>query len=190
MSTPQERAAMVLSTKQQLLAEKEAAEKELEDIKMRLAEAKERFRKNPHVKAATTHDDRKGEISVFLAGRQLNKDSILRQKAEETFEREKTAALELVRQKASKVKLEKIKEIYVEERSLAKSLIRVSGGIDGENLERKCLIHKAAKGEWTGSQPLSRMKVTPSKSSKNKGPKNFEDIPSRFPHSLFDRNES
>jgi len=190
MSTPQERAALVLSTKQQLLEEKDLAEKELDDIRIRLAEAKERFRKNPHVKPATTHDDRKSEISVFLAHRQLNKDSVLRQKAEEQFEREKAEALEIVRQKAEKKKLKQLKEKYVEERSVATSLIRVSGGIDGESLERKDLVHKAARGEWTGSQPLSRMKVTPSKKSKNKGPKKFEDIPSRFPHSLFDRHES
>ena len=132
----------------------------------------------------TTHEDRKDEIAVFLARRQLNKDSVLRQKGERQFALEQAQAMELERQKNEKLKLAEIKNQYVEERSVAKSVIRV------ELQERKKILSKAARGQWTGTAPLSRQKMSALESKKGKGPKHFDDIPSRFPHSLFDRSSS
>ena len=180
MSTPQQRTALLLEQKTQLLNEQDLAENELKAIRLALAAAKDKWRKNPHVKQATTQEDRRDEISVFLARRELNKDSVLRQKGEDTFEREKEEAFEVKRQRELKVQLAYLKTKYVEERSEATSLIRVEGS------ERKSLVAKAARGEWTGTTPLSRVKGGP-KSKAEKGAKDLKDIPLRYPHSLFDR---
>jgi phosphoenolpyruvate-protein kinase (PTS system EI component) len=183
MSSQQARKLLLEETKKKLLAEKKVAEDELNAANAALAAAKEKWKKNPYVKSHTTHEDRKDEISVFLAHRHINKDSVLRQKAELQFEREQEAALEREKQKQLKKQLAELKEQYLEERSTAKSVIRV------ELKESKDIVKRAANGKWTGTVPLSRVKGEFSSSKKGAGPKKLEDIPTRFPHSLFDRDK-
>ena len=180
----EERIKNIHAVKQQLLSERGLAEQELIDAKAALAACKEKFAKNPYVKPHTTHSDRKDEIAVFLARRTLDKNSVLRQKGERTFEIEQEQALERERQKREKQLLIELKNQYVEERSVAKSVIRV------ELNTSKKILKKAARGEWTGTKPLSRVKGEALISKKGTGPKDRDLMEARFPHSLFDRSEA
>lgn len=173
------RHALVLETKSQLLREQATAQRELEDIQKQLLAAKEKWKKNPHVKQASTREDRRDEISVFLARRELNKNSVLRQKGERQFEIERAEALEIKRQDHLKIRLVDLKQQYKEERNDATSKLRV------ETSQSKDIIRRAVRGEWTGSVPLSRMQGTPPNQKAGKGPKKMKDIPVRYPHSLF-----
>ena len=168
-------------------AAKVDAERELEERRRALEDAKEKWRKNPHVKSYRTREDTRDEIELFLARRVVDSKSVLRQKAEKKFSKQVAAGLEQVRQEKEKEQLQLLKQEYLVRREESTTRLGVVSKPSAK--ERRDLVRAAVNGKWTGTAPTSRKGLGDAGGAKKKGPgaKPLEEIPTRFPHSLFEK---
>eukprot|EP00946_MAST-07B_sp_MAST-7B-sp1_P004476 g4476.t1 len=182
-----ERAEMLRAQIADASAAATQAEEELEERRAQLAQAKEKWRKNPHVKSFRTREDTRDEIELFLARRVVDEGSVLRKKAEDRYEREVEASLEKVRREKERAQLQKLKQEYLVERE--ESTTRMGVVSKPSPKERRDLIHAAVNGKWTGTAPSSRLGLGVESGSKRKGSgaKPLDEIATRFPHSLFEQ---
>ena len=163
------------------------AAEELEETNAKLAAAQERARRlGPKVKnARVSAEERRDEVSVFLARRQLDpREDSLRRKAEAQFEAKLHQGLEEAHAKEVAAGLQVLKKEYLVERRHATSRIKFDSA-----KERKAMIRAAIRGKWVGAPPTSRQGLSgvAAKKTKKGRARDLDTIPLRYPHSLFER---
>lgn len=121
----------------------------------------------------------------------VNAGSVLRQKAEDKYEGEVEAFLEAERREKERVELQRLKQEYLVKRE--ESTTRMGVVRKPSAQERRDLIRAHTTGKWTGTVPTSRLGLgeaggTGKKKGQGPGAKPLDQIASRFPHSLFEKN--